>query len=112
MRMTFEERQRLSSDLHDAIKARTTWVLTVPFDEQQLSRFRREVYSFLLNKWHYEEVLYGATEEEAFYVICDYSNNTPESLISGKVICDVGVAVFRPAEFVTFQVVHQLATLE
>lgn len=111
MRLTLEERQRLSNDLHDAIKASTTWVLDMPFNEQQWERFRLAVYTFLRQR-HLEGVLVGHTEEESFYLICDASNNTLESISSGKVICDVGIAPLQPGEFVTFQVVHQLATLE
>lgn len=48
--------------------------------------------------------LVGATPEQAFYVICDESNNPPSSVAEGKLIVDIGVAPSRPAEFVVFRI--------
>jgi phage tail sheath protein FI len=45
----------------------------------------------------------GARASQAFYVICDESNNTPTTIAQGKVIIDVGIAPNKPAEFVTFR---------
>lgn len=49
-------------------------------------------------------VLKGSTPEEAFFVICDESNNTPQTVGQGEVHVDVGVALNNPAEFVVIRV--------
>ena len=43
------------------------------------------------------------TPEEAFYVKCDAETNPPESVDLGRVICEIGIAPVKPAEFVIFR---------
>ena len=59
--------------------------------------------SFLVDQWR-TGALVGATAPEAFYVVCDATNNTPTTMAEGNLFCDIGVALTRPAEFVEFQV--------
>jgi hypothetical protein len=46
----------------------------------------------------------AARADQAFYVRCDESINPPESVAEGLLVCEVGVAVAAPAEFVVFRV--------
>jgi phage tail sheath protein FI len=48
--------------------------------------------------------LRGADPSQAFYVRCDASVNTPESIAAGQVVCEVGVAVAAPSEFIVFRI--------
>jgi uncharacterized protein len=48
--------------------------------------------------------LRGERPEEAFYLRCDESVNPPESLATGRLVLEVGVAVAAPAEFIVFRV--------
>jgi phage tail sheath protein FI len=48
--------------------------------------------------------LRGDTPEQAYYVRCDASNNPPEAIEVGQVLCEVGVAIAAPAEFIVFRV--------
>jgi phage tail sheath protein FI len=48
--------------------------------------------------------LRGDTPEQAFYVRCDSSNNPPDTIAAGRVLCEVGVAIAAPAEFIVFRV--------
>ncbi len=48
--------------------------------------------------------LAGDRVETSFFVKCDDSNNTAESIAEGKLNCDVGVAIAAPAEFIVFRV--------
>jgi uncharacterized protein len=48
--------------------------------------------------------LRGATADQAFYVRCDDTNNPPETIAVGQVLCEVGVAIAAPAEFIVFRV--------
>lgn len=49
-------------------------------------------------------VLSGATPEQAFFVVCDESNNTAASVQNGSVHVQVGVALSSPAEFIVIQI--------
>ena len=63
---------------------------------------RRNVSAFLTEQWR-RGALFGRTAAEAFYVKCDEENNPQESIELGQVVCEIGVAPVRPAEFVVFR---------
>ena len=48
--------------------------------------------------------LVGATPDQAYYVVCDESNNPRSSVLEGKLIVEVGIAPVTPAEFVIFRI--------
>ena len=56
--------------------------------------------------------LRGDTAEQAFFVRCDDSNNPPDTLAAGQVLCEVGVAIAAPAEFIVFRVGRREAVVE
>lgn len=45
-------------------------------------------------------ILQGTKDEEAFFIVCDDTNNTPAVIASGKLKVRIGLAVNRPSEFV------------
>lgn len=45
----------------------------------------------------------GATPEASYYVRCDASNNPPEVVEAGQLVCEVGVAIAAAAEFIVFR---------
>lgn len=51
-----------------------------------------------------KRALRGAAKEEAYFVICDTSNNTDQTLDQGVVYCDVGMSINKPAEFIVFRI--------
>jgi uncharacterized protein len=56
--------------------------------------------------------LRGDTPEQAFYVRCDDSNNDAGSVNAGQVLCEVGVAIAAPTEFIVFRVGRREAIVE
>jgi hypothetical protein len=56
--------------------------------------------------------LRGNTAEQAFYVRCDDTNNPPETIAVGQVLCEVGVAIAAPAEFIVFRVGRREGVVE
>lgn len=46
----------------------------------------------------------GTTLEEAFFVVCDETNNTPQDVENGIVNVDVGIAPLKPAEFILIRI--------
>ncbi|MEV0375682.1 phage tail sheath C-terminal domain-containing protein [Streptomyces sp. NPDC050636] len=95
--------RRLVSFLSDSIRQSSTWAVFEPNDDRLWAALRHSVASFLTDQWR-QGALLGRTPDEAFYVICDRSNNKPETIDAGQVICDIGVAPVRPAEFVQFTI--------
>lgn len=73
-----------------------------PNDHALWARIRRNVSAFLVNEWR-NGALFGSRPEEAYYVKCDEETNPPESVDLGRVICEIGIAPVKPAEFVIFR---------
>lgn len=68
-------------------------------DARLWERLRTVCTTYLNGVWQ-SGGLKGAKASDAFYVICDATNNSPASVASGQVMVEVGVALEVPAEFV------------
>ncbi len=88
--------------LEESILLGTQWVVFEPNDDALWARIRRNISAFLVNEWR-SGALFGTRAEEAFYVKCDRDTNPIESVDAGRVICQIGIAPVKPAEFVVFQ---------
>ncbi|WNF01116.1 phage tail sheath subtilisin-like domain-containing protein [Streptomyces luomodiensis] len=94
--------RRLFNYLEESILLGTQWVVFEPNDDRLWSSIRRNVTAFLTEEWR-RGALFGRTADEAFYVRCDRDNNPQESIDQGRVVCEIGVAPVKPAEFVVFR---------
>ncbi|APU22245.1 phage tail sheath family protein [Actinoalloteichus sp. GBA129-24] len=94
--------RRLFNYLEESILLGTQWVVFEPNDDRLWASIRRNVSAFLTEEWR-RGSLFGRTAEQAFYVKCDAENNPQESIDLGQVICEIGVAPVKPAEFVVFR---------
>ena len=70
-------------------------------------RIRRTISAFLVNEWR-KGALFGPTPDEAFFVKCDDETNPAEGIDAGQVVCEIGVAPVKPAEFVDLPAVAVL----
>ncbi len=94
--------RRLFNYLEESILNGTQWVVFEPNDDALWARIRRTISAFLVNEWR-KGALFGLTPDEAFYVKCDRETNPAEGIDAGQVVCEVGVAPVKPAEFVIFR---------
>ena len=94
--------RRYFNYLEESILIGTQWVVFEPNDHALWARIRRNISAFLVNEWR-AGALFGARPEEAFYVKCDDETNPPESVDVGRVVCEIGIAPVKPAEFVIFR---------
>lgn len=71
---------------------------------QALTRFvlAQVLSQYLLGVWQ-SGALQGARVEDAYYVRCDASNNPRELIEAGQLVCEIGVAIAAPAEFIVFR---------
>lgn len=46
--------------------------------------------------------------EEAYYVVCDGTNNTEESINNGELNISIGYAKVKPSEFIVFKIAHSI----
>jgi hypothetical protein len=61
------------------------------------------VTAFLTRVWR-DGALMGIKPEEAFFVKCDRTTMTQDDIDNGRLICIIGVAPVKPAEFVIFRI--------
>ena len=81
----------------------TQWAVFEPNGEQLWANVRRTIEDFLLNEWQ-SGALLGDKPEKAYFVKCDRSTMSQNDLDNGRLICLIGVAPLRPAEFVIFRI--------
>jgi len=95
--------RRLFNFLKESIDLGTQWVVFEPNDDGLWARVRRDITAFLTRIWG-TGALFGVTAEEAFYVKCDRETNPPEIIDAGMMVCEIGLAPVKPAEFVIFHI--------
>ena len=89
--------------LERALDAATQWVVFEPNGEALWAKVRITIEDFLLNEWK-SGALLGSVPAEAYYVHCDRTTMTQNDLDNGRLICVIGVAPVKPAEFVIFRI--------
>jgi len=94
--------RRLFNYLEESILQNTDWVVFEPNDHALWAKLRRTISAFLVNEWR-KGALFGLTPDDAFFVKCDDETNPTEGIDVGEVVCVVGVAPVKPAEFVIFR---------
>jgi phage tail sheath protein FI len=95
--------RRLFLFVEESIDEGTQWVVFEPNDEPLWARVRRSVTNFLITVWR-NGALMGVTQEEAFFVKCDRTTMTQDDIDNGRLICYIGIAPVKPAEFVIFRI--------
>jgi phage tail sheath protein FI len=86
----------------------TQWAVFEPNNESLWANIRDTVSSFLYVEW-ISGALLGSNENEAYFVRCDRSTMAQSDLDAGRLICLVGIAVVKPAEFVIFRIGQKTA---
>ena len=94
--------RRLFNFLEESILEGTNWIVFEPNDPALWAKIRRTIAAFLVMQWR-AGALFGLTPDEAFYVKCDDETNPAEGIDAGQVVCEIGVAPVKPAEFVIFR---------
>ena len=95
--------RRYFAYLERSIDQGTHWAVFEPNDKRLWTNIRRTIEDFLLNEWQ-RGALLGDKPEMAYFVRCDRSTMTQNDLDSGRLVCLIGVAPLKPAEFVTFRI--------
>jgi phage tail sheath protein FI len=94
--------RRLFNFVSESIMEGTQWSVFEPNDEKLWIQLRIAATNFLTRVWS-DGALFGSTPAQAFYVKCDSETNPPEVIEAGQVICEIGIAPVKPAEFVIFR---------
>jgi len=101
--------RRLFIYVGESIDEGTQWVVFEPNDEPLWARVRQTITNFLTSVWR-SGALQGTKPDDAFFVKCDHSTMTQDDIDNGRLICLIGIAPVKPAEFVIFRI--QQKTIE
>ena len=81
----------------------TQWAVFELNGDALWRNLRETIQDFLFNEW-VSGALLGDDPKKAYFVKCDRSTMTQNDLDNGRLICLIGVAVVKPAEFVIFRI--------
>ena len=98
--------RRLFIFAEQSVQLGTQWVVFEPNSESTWIRVVEAVGNFLGTVWR-NGALAGPTPKEAYFVKCDRTTMTQDDIDNGRLICLVGMAPVKPAEFVIFRIMHK-----
>ena len=100
--------RRFFAYLERSIDRGTQWAVFEPNGPRLWDNLQRTVEDFLYNEF-VSGRLAGRTPQQAFFVRCDETTMTQNDRDNGRLICKIGVAPLRPAEFVIFRIGQKTA---
>jgi len=89
--------------LEHSIDNGTQWAVFENNGPALWARVKDSIDSFLNNEFA-EGNLLGTSPSDAYFVRCDRTTMTQNDLDNGRMICLIGVALLKPAEFVIFRI--------
>ena len=95
--------RRLVSFIEDSLTQGLRWAVFAPNNMALWKGLERTITEFLTRVWE-AGALFGATAEEAFYVLINEELNPPAVRDLGQVIIEIGLAPTRPAEWVVLRI--------
>lgn len=98
--------RRLLTMICRALEQQMQWVVFEPNGAALRSEVRLVTQSYLRQLFR-AGAFRGATEEEAFFVRCDETNNPPYSADAGRLVAEVGVAPSEPIEFIVLHLARE-----
>ncbi len=100
--------RRVALFVEESVAKGTQWVVFEPNNNKLWAQVRQSVRNFLTHLWR-QGALQGQKPQEAFFVKCDRTTMTQNDIDNGRLICQIGMAVMRPAEFVIVQITQKTA---
>lgn len=100
---TYINVRRLFIYLEHSIDRSTQWAVFEPNNEELWLKIRLTIEGFLYDVWRTGALL-GSRPEDAYFVRCDRTTMSQSDLDNGRLVCLIGVAPTKPAEFVIFRI--------
>jgi len=95
--------RRLTLFVEESIREGIRWAVFEPNDEYLWARVRAVVTGFLICLWR-DGALAGTKPDQAFFVRCDRTTMSQDDIANGRLICVIGIAPLKPAEFLIFRI--------
>lgn len=103
--------RRLFIFIEQSIDRGTQWAVFEPNSEITWIALRSAISNFLRTVWR-NGALMGTTQDEAFFVKCDRTTMTQDDFDNGRLICLIGIAPVKPAEFVIMRIAQKTIEAE
>ncbi|MDR3363426.1 MAG: phage tail sheath subtilisin-like domain-containing protein [Clostridiales Family XIII bacterium] len=95
--------RRLFIYVEESIRYSTNWVVFEPNSSDLWGRVRMTISSFLDGLYR-AGMLAGDSADQAYFVDIGPTTMSQDDIANGRLICNIGIAPVRPAEFVIFRV--------
>jgi hypothetical protein len=100
--------RRLMSMIEDSVEKASQWVVFQPNDFNLRRMLTHSLNTFLQSIW-LTGGLQGTVATDGYFVKCDSTNNPQASIDAGILVCQVGVAIASPMEFLVFELRRSVA---
>lgn len=99
---TYINKRRLLQFVEKSIKDALAWVNFENNNAITRLQVKTQIENFLFRLFTLNYFA-GTSPNEAYFVICDDTNNPPQAVNAGYLYVDVGIAINKPAEFVVLR---------
>lgn len=100
--------RRLFNMIEESTQKSTAFAVFEPNDAATWLKVKAMIESYLYGLWQ-QGALAGATAEDAYFVNVGLGKTmTPQDVLEGRMIVEIGVAAVRPAEFIILRFMHKL----
>lgn len=95
--------RRLMSAIEETTQRSSRWAVFQSNNDALRNSLKHSLTVLLEGIWT-KGGLQGAKPVDAFYVKCDATNNPQSAIDNGQLICEIGIAIAAPMEFVVFEI--------
>ena len=100
--------RRLFNMIEESAQKATAFAVFEPNDPSTWLKVKAMLQSFLFGLWQ-QGALVGPTQDAAFFVNVGLGKTmTPQDVLEGRLIVEIGAAAVRPAEFIILKFSHQM----
>jgi uncharacterized protein len=108
---TFIHVRRVFSWIEDSVLRAMQWTVFESNDFNLRTMITHALNVFLERIWM-TGALQGDTKDQAYYVVCNDTNNPQASIDDGQLLCQIGLAVAEPMEFIQFNICRSIAGMQ
>jgi len=101
--------RRLFITIEESVKKSTLFAVFEANDTSTWLKVKGMIDSYLYSLWE-RGALRGTKAEEAYFVNVGLNKTmTPDDILNGRLIVEIGIAAVRPAEFIILRFSHKMA---
>ena len=102
--------RRLFITIEESTRKASAFAVFEPNDQSTWLKVKAMIESYLYGLWE-QGALAGSKPEAAYYVNVGLgATMTPQDVLEGRMIVEIGIAAVRPAEFIVLRFSHKLQT--